>query len=116
MRTVKPPGPNRTILVPVAVPAGIMGVCSNVSSVFQVPTKARSSYISAAGLGIAGPDAVGAADFFFFASLFSCATAEEQSSAAVNSVINDFMIHPSLQDNKSPRPAPHDMENRVASM
>jgi hypothetical protein len=91
--------------VPVAVPAGIIGVCSNVSSSFQVPTKARRSFISAAGLGIAGSDAVGAADFFFFASLFSCATVEEQSSAAVNSVINVFMIHPSVQDNKSPRPA-----------
>jgi hypothetical protein len=99
-------------LVPVAVPAGIMGVCSNVSSVFQVPTKARRSFISAAGLGIAGPDAVGVADFLFFASFFSCATAEEQSSAAVNSVINVFMIHPLVQDNKSPRPVPHGLESR----
>src|SRR5207244_12334613 len=86
--------------------AGIMGVCSNVSSVFQVPTKARRSFISAAGLGIAGPDAAGAADFFFFASLFSCAPAEVQSSTAVNSVINVFMIHPSEQASRLPRPAP----------
>jgi hypothetical protein len=64
-------------------------------------------------LGIAGPDALGVADFPFFDALVSCATAEKQSSAAVHSVINVFMIHPSVQDSKSPWPAPHGLDPEV---
>src|SRR5260370_735320 len=77
-----PPGPRRTVLVPVAVPPGMNGLGSKVSSVDQVPTKARSSFISAAGLGM---DIPASADFFFVAD-FSCGLAVKHSKPAARSV------------------------------
>src|SRR5713101_985921 len=82
MRTVKPPGPKRTVLVPVAVPPGMNGLGSKVSSEDQVPTKARSSFISAAGLDM---DIPASADFFFVAD-FSCGLAVKHSKPAARSV------------------------------
>ena len=71
IKTEKPPGPKRTVFVPVAVPPeGMNGLGSNFSSVLQVPTRSRSSFISGAGLGIAMPAApVGGIAFFLDADL-----------------------------------------------